>query len=158
MELTRIGDHRYTIHRENDGNVYVLRWKQPLGDATMPRFASRYNLPNTYAFIGDALSDGDICAHLLERGELSFIRERIKKRIREYEIIASAEFRTNALRWQPTAKIISHREINKGAVQELGGPESSLARNLFDSPSSATKYAIEIGERVVLGFIGGLHV
>jgi len=158
MELTRIANHRYTVHRSDDGVAYILRWNQPYGDAAVPRFASRYDLPNSFRSVADAFVEAKASAEQLERGELSFIRERIKKRVRDYEIVASAEFRTNAHRWQPMARIISHRDKNNGAVQELGGPESSLAKNLFDSAPTAAKYALEIGERVVLGFVGGLHV
>lgn len=158
MELTRIADHRYTVHRSDEGTVYVLRWNQPYGDATVPRYASRYDLPTPYRSAADAFEAAKTSVGQLERGELGFIRERLKKRVRDYEIVASAEFRTNAHRWQPVAKIVSHRETNKGAVQELGGHDSSLARNLFDSAPTAAKYALEVGERVVLGFIGGLHV
>jgi hypothetical protein len=161
MELIRHGDNRYTLNSDNSNghfNFFVLQIRQPFGDAETPRFANKVNLVGQYKNQHEAHNDALLIAEQFEKGEIRANHERIKKTIRDYELIGSASFRTNIHKWQPMLQIISKKEKNRGAKQDFSAPDSALARNLFDSPSSASKNAIDYGERVVLGFIGGLHI
>lgn len=158
MELPRVGDHRYTVHRNDDGSVFILMLNQPPGVPSTPRFAKRYDLPGQFRSLIEAQPAALQALEKLERGELSFTQERMKKRVRDYELLASAEFTTASHRWIPGLVIKSLKPDNKGATQELRDEPPYVARNAFDTPSAAAKHALQLGERMVLGLIGGLRI
>ena len=73
MEVIRHGDHRYTMQTYTSNgrlHAYVLQLNQPVGDARMPRFVQRYDLPDSYKTKNDALEQAKRAANQLETGEL----------------------------------------------------------------------------------------
>lgn len=161
MELPRDGDYRYTLVTQQTSrgvSGYVLRMKQPAGDPRLPRVAVRYDLPEHYAYAGEAYRAAVAVAERMAAGELHAFVPEVKKRIQEYDLYASALFQLQSNRWEPALRIRSRKPQNKGAEQDFNSEQSPLLHNGFPSPERAREYAVEYGERLVLKAVPGLRV
>lgn len=161
MELLCDGDFRYTLQMERSGSrfaAHVLRLRRPPGDARLPRVAVRYDLPETFVSSADAHHAGLAIAERMVAGELRAFVPELKKRVKEYEVIASALYQLQDRKWEPALKITSRRPTNKGAQQEFNDEQTPLQRNLCPTPERARDYALEYGERLVLGAVPGLRI
>lgn len=138
--------------------AYVLRLRQPIGEVRMPRTALRYDIPDTFKTQQEAFSIGLVVAKRIADGELSASKSEIEKKFRDYALHGSAVFQLATEQWEPTLRIVSRKKENKGATQDLSDEQTHLQRNPFPTPERASEYAIEFGERLVLGFVPGLKV
>jgi hypothetical protein len=161
MELLHDGEVRYTMHSERVGeqwHAFVLCTRQPPGETNYPRLGERYDLTGRFANTTAAYREAVDAARRLAAGEISAGRPSIKRKIREYVVIASAAYHVEAGKWEPVLKIESRRRANRGAIQDFTSSPSILQRNLCPTSDRATDFALEHGERVVLGLVPGLSV
>lgn len=161
MELLRDNDSRYTLQLVQRGphlHAYILKMHQPVGDVRVPRIALRYDLIETFRSQREAYSTGLVLAKRMIDGELSAARSEVSKKVEEHKLIGSAVFQLATEKWEPTLRIVSRKKENKGAVQDLSTEQTPLQRNTFSTPERATEYALEHGERLVLGLVPGLRV
>lgn len=158
MELPRSGDYRFTFHSSFVGNskkvrAYVLQILQPVAETQPPRNASKYDLPGEFRSKLEAYNEGVKVARRLALGELSPTFVRLKHKFREYAFFGSASFRLDCHQWEPALEIVSNRAANKGARQQF-----TFQSNLFLDADRAAQFALQCGERLVIGMIGGLTI
>jgi hypothetical protein len=163
MELPRSGDYRFTFHSSSLGEserirAYVLQIMQPVGEIQPPRLALRYDVPGEFRSKSEAYEEGLKVARRLASGELSPSFVRLKQEFREFTLIGSASFRLDFHQWEPVLELVSHRATNKGARQGFTDVQSPFQRNLFQDAESAAKFAIQYGERMIIGLVGGLTI
>jgi hypothetical protein len=161
MELLHHEGIRYTLHTERAGDkvrAFVVCTRQEPGEAMFPRIGARYDIAEVFTTPTDAFSSGLATARRLAAGELSPGQPEVKKSVGEYQLIASAAYQIETMRWEPTLRIKSKRATNKGAVQDLLDEQTPLQRNPCPTPARATEYALEHGEKLVLKLIPGLRV
>ncbi|MDZ7863368.1 hypothetical protein [Acidovorax sp.] len=161
MELPRIGPDRYTLHIQRTGGsfaAYVLRIHQAESDDLLPRLVPRYTLHTRFRDEQEAYRAGTDIARKLATGELSPDSESISEKVGHYRIKASAAFRLDQHKWEPQLLIESRKPENKGSVQDVSATPNALRLNLFPEASTASKYALEYGRRMVQNAISGLKV
>ena len=161
MELLRSGDFHYTLHTESRDGVlraYILKFRQPLGDARLPRTAERYDFVESFRDQQQAFSSALSVAHRMVAGDMSAAQPQLQKKLGDYKLVATAAFNIVAGKWEPVLRVISRRPANKGAEQTFNEPPSPLLTNLCPSAQRATDYALEYGERLVSGAVPGLRV
>lgn len=163
MELPRSDDYRFTFHTLAEGNAkrvraYVLQIMQHLDEIKEPRFALKYEIPDQFQSKLEAYEEGLKVARRLASGELNPSSVRLKQKFREYLLIGSASFRLDSHQWEPVLELVSRRAANKGACQRFSDVQSPFQRNLFPDAERAAKFAIQYGERMVIGIVGGLSI
>jgi hypothetical protein len=129
---------------------YVFRGQGHIG--------SRYDVAEEFLTPTAAYSYCVGIARKLAAGEISANRPEVKKRVGEYQLLASAAFQIESRKWEPILKIKSKRLANKGAIQDLLEGQSPLQHNPCPSAARATEYALEHGEKLALKLIPGLKV
>ena len=161
MELIHHEGIRYTMHTEPKGQfvkAFILCTKQESGEATFPRIGSRYDLQEEFTSPVTAYPAALATARKLASGELSAAAAEVKKRVGQYQLIASAAFQIEGRRWEPILRIKSKRPENKGAVQDFLKEASPLPLNPFPTAARATEFALEYGELLALKISPGLKV
>ena len=81
-----------------------------------------------------------------------------KMTCRGYKIIGTARFDTTKLQWEPSLEIKKIKEPNKGKTQSVTGAERAFSHNLFPLEETAAKFAVDTGNRMVLGLLNGLTI
>jgi hypothetical protein len=162
MELDRDGDYRHVLrlHQDSSGRYMgsICRFLQPVGEAEPPRYGSRFPV-GSYANRVEAFEDGRRIVRKIIAGETHpEVAPRQKQRHDEYLLIASATFRIFDLKWEPQLTIVSRRAENKGARQEFEDGATALKSNGGDTAQKAVQFALQLGERMILGFVPGLTV
>lgn len=161
MDLLHHEGIRYTMHTEPSGQklrVFVLCTHQEPGEMLFPRIGSRFDIRDEFATPTSAYAAALSVARRLVAGEISASSPEVKKKVGQYQLIASAAFQIDGRRWEPILKIKSKRPENKGAVQDLLDDQTSLQRNPCPTAARATEYAIEYGEKLVLKIVPGLKI
>lgn len=162
MELPRYGDYRYTLHLDPAQGApvtgYVLQVHHPEGQPKAQTLARRCNLRDTYRDKQDAYAAALKIVKAASEGEFHAISVRLKETFRGYELVGSCGFRHDVHKWQPTLEIISRRPENKGATQGFGDLQSPFDRNLYPHPEHAARFALEYGERMIVGLVSGLKI
>ncbi len=93
------------------------------------------------------------------KGAISIAPPHVEKmKCRGYKIIGTARFNTAKLQWEPSLEIKKIEEPNKGETQSVTGAERAFAHNLFSLEETAAKFAVETGNRMVLGLVNGLTI
>jgi hypothetical protein len=161
MQLLQHEDHRFTLTLEGRAphfTGYVLRFRQPQGEARRPRVGNRYDLPGTYQDSNQAFHAAMDAVHRMINGELRAMVSEVRKRVKEYDLYASALFQLERCAWEPALRIVSRRAANKGATQDFNEEQSPLQRNTTGNKDAARDFALWYGERLVLGAVPGLRI
>ena len=160
MELPRDGEYRHTLHVSEQGarvTGYVIRMHHPEREQ-QPRTGTRYNLAGSYASKQEAHSEGVRLVRMIVAGDANAANESLSENVGDYKLRAGAAARTDIDGWEPTLSIKSRKPENKGAIQEFNSTQSALRQNTFPEASSAAKFALTYGRRVVRKEISGLNI
>ena len=124
------------------------------------RLALRFDLPGPYSR-RSAVSDAAYeAARRFADGQLSPVRAEYRCTVRGYRLIGGAGFRVDNNQWEAVLTIKRKRAANAGgtATQKIEGANSSLRRNTFPTADRAAQFALEFGERMVIGAVPGLKI
>ena len=119
---------------------------------------SRFDLPGLYASKAAALPDALKIADRFFRRKFAAHEFEVCKTVNDYQITGRARFRIDCHAWEPVLWIKSNRPVNKGTMQTFDGWHSPFVRNTFPTAVVAARFALSYGERMVLGFVGGLAI
>ncbi|MCJ0764164.1 hypothetical protein [Variovorax terrae] len=125
-------------------------------DGRYSRFAQRFDAPGLHASERAAKQAAEDLVLPISRGEVTVPAQYAQKKFEGYRLRAHALYDIGTMKWQGRLEIKKLEPPRQGDVQHVGGEGSPFAANQFAQRDRAIGFAIEHGERMVLGLVQGL--
>ncbi len=135
-------------------------WDRDDRDRVISRLGTRLDLSEVFYSRNVARDAGYEAARRFAVGQLSPERVEIKKKVKDYQLIGGAGFRSDVMRWEPTLTVKRKREASKGGAltQTFDEINSPFRFNTFPTAASAAGFGLDYGEKMVLGMVAGLQI